>query len=159
MKFEAALQALVRGFKIKRKNWTGFWQLEDGEVMLHCKDGTIMDIRETQDIVFTLSNIAAEDWEVLDADYTFNPTDTVSFSEALRLLKNGKKVARKGWNGKGMFLLHVPSEKWGIIDKIGLGIPKGNLLSWIGMKTADNKFVPWLASQSDILAEDWIVVE
>ena len=83
----------------------------------------------------------------------------ITFGIAVELLKKGFKVAREGWNGKGMFLLYVPSEKWGIIDKIGLGIPKGNLLPWIGMKTADNKFVPWLASQTDILAEDWIIVE
>lgn len=83
----------------------------------------------------------------------------MDFGKALEALKEGKKVARSGWNGKGMFLLYVPSEKWGIIDKIGLGIPKGNLLSWIGMKTADGKFVPWLASQTDMLAEDWEVVE
>ena len=83
----------------------------------------------------------------------------MDFGEAIKALKEGKRVARTGWNGKGMFLLYVPSEKWGIIDKIGLDIPKGNLLSWIGMKTADGKFVPWLASQTDMLAEDWIIIE
>jgi len=83
----------------------------------------------------------------------------MTFGIAIELLKKGCKVARSGWNGKGMFLLYVPSEKWGIIDKIGLAIPKGNLLPWIGMKTADGKFVPWLASQTDMLAEDWVIVE
>ena len=83
----------------------------------------------------------------------------MDFGEAIKALKEGKRVARTGWNGKGMFLLYVPSEKWGIIDKIGLDIPKGNLLSWIGMKTADGTFVPWLASQMDMLAEAWIIIE
>ena len=83
----------------------------------------------------------------------------MNFGKALDALKQGKKVARQGWNGKDMFLLYVPSEKWGIIEKIGLGIPKGNLLPWIGMKTADGKFVPWLASQSDMLAEVLVIVE
>ena len=82
----------------------------------------------------------------------------MNFGQAIEALKQGKKVSRTGWNGKGMFLLYVPSEKWGIIDKIGLGIPKGNLSPWIGMKTADGKFVPWLASQTDILVEDWEIV-
>ena len=86
-------------------------------------------------------------------------TNNLTFGQAIEALKSGKRVTRKGWNGKGMFLLYVPSEKWGIIDKIGLGIPKGNLLSWIGIKTADNKFVPRLASQTDMLAEDWEIVE
>lgn len=83
----------------------------------------------------------------------------MDFGEAIKALKEGKRVARTGWNGKRMFLLYVPSEKWDIIDKIGLGISKGNLLSWIGMKTADGKFVPWLASQADMLADDWIIIE
>lgn len=83
----------------------------------------------------------------------------MNFGQAIEAFKQGKKIARTGWNGKGMFLIYVPSEKWGIIDKIGLGIPKGNLLPWIGMKTADNKFVPWLASQTDMIAEDWEIVD
>ena len=83
----------------------------------------------------------------------------MDFGEAIKALKEGKRIARTDWNGKGMFLLYVPPEKWGIIDKIGLGIPKGNLLSWIGMKTVDGKFVPWLASQTDMLTDDWIIIE
>ena len=42
----------------------------------------------------------------------------MDFGEAIKALKEGKRVARSGWNGKGMFLLYVPSEKWGIIDNI-----------------------------------------
>ena len=95
--------------------------------------------------------------EVFEAAY--RRIDNMTFGLALEALKLGKKVCRAGWNGKGMFLLYVPSEKYGIISKIGLGIDKGNLLPWIGMKTADNKFVPWLASQTDMLSEDWQVVE
>jgi hypothetical protein len=64
--------------------------------------------------------------------------------EALKRLKNEKKVQREGWNGKGMWLmLQVPDEH----SKMSL--------PYIYMKTADDKLVPWLASQTDILAEDW----
>ena len=83
----------------------------------------------------------------------------MDFGQAIEALKQGKKAARAGWNGKNMFLLNVPSNKWGIIEEIGLNIPKENLSPWIGMKTADGHFVPWLASQTDILAEDWIIVD
>ena len=83
----------------------------------------------------------------------------MNFGQAIEALKQGKKVARACWNGKGMYLLYVPLEKWGIISEIGLGIPKENLNPWIGMKTADGKFVPWLASQTDMLSEDWGTVE
>lgn len=85
-------------------------------------------------------------------------TRMMNFGQAIEELKRGKKVARAGWNGKGMFLLYVPASKWGIIEEIGLGIPKENLASWIGLKTADNRFTPWAASQTDMLAEDWEII-
>lgn len=81
----------------------------------------------------------------------------MNFGKAIENLKDGNKVARKGWNGKGMFLVYVSSGEWSVnpeVHKSSL-----HLLPWIGMKTADNKFIPWLASQSDVLAEDWEVIE
>lgn len=75
-------------------------------------------------------------------------TGGLTFGDALSLLKRGAKVARNGWNGKKMWLaLQVPDEN----SKMSL--------PYIYMKTADDKVVPWLASQSDMLAEDWGVVE
>lgn len=83
----------------------------------------------------------------------------LDFGDAIRELKKGNKVSRQGWNGKGMYLLYVQSNAYGITEKINLELPKESLLPWVGMKTADNKFVPWLASQTDILAEDWVVID
>lgn len=83
----------------------------------------------------------------------------MDFGGAINALKKGAKVSRAGWNGKGMYLILVPAEKWGIVSKIGLGVPKESLCPWIGMKTADGRFVPWLASQTDMLAEDWQIVD
>lgn len=70
-----------------------------------------------------------------------------TFSRAIEILKEGGRVARTGWNGKGMWLeLQVPDEH----NKM--------TLPYIYMKTADDNVVPWLASQTDILAEDWEMV-
>uniref|UniRef100_UPI00406C7A64 DUF2829 domain-containing protein n=1 Tax=Paenibacillus sp. FSL L8-0436 TaxID=2954686 RepID=UPI00406C7A64 len=84
----------------------------------------------------------------------------MDFGEAIKALKTGKKVARAGWNGKGMWLqLCTPHEQVGyltVIEGEGRWLP---LSPHILMKTADHKFVPWLASQTDVLAEDWEVVE
>ncbi len=81
----------------------------------------------------------------------------MNFGEALQHLKNNERVCRSGWNGKGMWLLLVRSTQWMLYDLPAL--PKNNAptnqLPWIGMKTATNEFVPWLASQTDMLAEDW----
>lgn len=81
----------------------------------------------------------------------------MSFGDALRALEEGKRVARQGWNGKGMWLALVPAH---IQD---LRIHEGErvlpLLPWIGMRTAGTGcFVPWLASQSDVLSKDWMEV-
>lgn len=82
-----------------------------------------------------------------------------AFGHAILLLKFGEKVARDGWNGKGMWLKLIESRKEGGYDVNDHDMDEYELLQWIGMKTADNKFVPWLASQSDMLAEDWGLVQ
>jgi len=82
----------------------------------------------------------------------------MNFGKAIEKLKVGKKVARQGWNGKGMFLKLIDSGGYSIREPI-VDDKILSLLSWIGMKTADNSFVPWLASQTDMLAEDWVVIE
>ena len=71
----------------------------------------------------------------------------MKFGEAVEALKADHKVARRGWNGKNMWLK--------------LQRPDANMkmtLPYIYMKTADAQLVPWLASQTDILSEDWIFI-
>lgn len=86
----------------------------------------------------------------------------MDFGAAIRSLKLGDKVAREGWNGKGMFLYYVPAasypahrnEKGTMIGVFPDDmVPYG---AYIAMKTAQNNVVPWLASQTDVLAEDWV---
>ncbi|MCW5932045.1 MAG: DUF2829 domain-containing protein [Bacteroidetes bacterium] len=87
----------------------------------------------------------------------------LTFSEALNEIKTGHKVARSGWNGKNMFVFLVPGSTFTVNRAPLLGIyPEGTVINYHGhidMKTADNMVVPWLASQTDILAEDWNIVE
>lgn len=75
------------------------------------------------------------------------------FGQAIQLLKGGGRVCRNGWNGKGMFLVYVPATTTRLAT-LNDGHPI-DTMPWIGMKTADGRFIPWLASQADILAEDW----
>lgn len=86
----------------------------------------------------------------------------MNFSEALIKIKNGDKVSREGWNGKGMFIFLVKGSTFVVNRPPLLGIyPEGtsiNYLPHIDMKTADGSIVPWLASQTDVLAEDWGLV-
>lgn len=88
----------------------------------------------------------------------------MNFGMALERLKRGCRVARAGWNGRGMWIVLVtagtdypPQHAYVVTEPNGALLPRA-LLPWIGMKTADDCFVPWLASQTDLLAEDWEIV-
>lgn len=87
----------------------------------------------------------------------------MNFGAALQALKNGQKVAREGWNGKGMFLFLVPGWVFKVNCAPLLGIyPEGTEITYrphIDMKTVDGEIVPWVASQTDLLADDWCIVE
>ncbi|MEM6623915.1 MAG: DUF2829 domain-containing protein [Pseudomonadota bacterium] len=86
----------------------------------------------------------------------------MDFSNALIALKEGKRVARVGWNGKGMFLFLVPGSNFRVNREPLLSIMgEGAEVTYrphIDMVDAQTKVVPWLASQTDLLAEDWDVV-
>ena len=88
--------------------------------------------------------------------------ETFNFSEALARVKEARKVARSGWNGKGMFIFLVPGSQFVVNRPPLLGIyPEGTIINYhahIDMRTADGTIVPWLASQTDILANDWMEV-
>ena len=108
-------------------------------------------------------------WSPKDVfEKAYRPINGLTFGLAIEALKMGKKVARTGWNGKGMWLLFIDETRNGNFGSDGGGSPYYfsdrlpeymTLLPWIGMKTADNKFVPWLASQTEMLAEDWMIIE
>ena len=69
----------------------------------------------------------------------------MNFGEAIKELKKGNRVSREGWNGRGMYLeLQVPDEHSKMTQP------------YIYIKTVQNDLIPWLASQADMLAEDWV---
>ena len=93
----------------------------------------------------------------------YRQVTNMTFGQAVEALKKGLKVARAGWNGKNMFLFLVPGSTFTVNRAPLLGIyPDGTQIIYqphIDMKTAQDTIVPWLASQSDVLSEDWAVVE
>jgi hypothetical protein len=94
-------------------------------------------------------------WSPKDVfERAYRPVDGMSFGLAIEAMRKGLKVARTRWNGKGMWLSLVKNTEYTVSET-----DDSVLLPWIGMKTHDNKFIPWLASQSDMLSDDWMVVE
>ena len=103
-------------------------------------------------------------WSPKDVfEAVYQPLTALSFGHAVEALKAGHRVARAGWNGKGMFLFLVAGSTFKVNRPPLLGIyPEGTEINYcphVDMRTADGKVVPWLASQTDVLANDWSVVE
>lgn len=102
--------------------------------------------------------------------------ENLNFGQAIEALKQGEKVAREGWNGKGMFIfIRVACYSYNkeLHDVVGkecvvrfeknseeVGKEAVELLPIIVMKTQDNKVLEgWLPSQTDIFAEDWVILD
>ncbi len=82
----------------------------------------------------------------------YTETSGLTFGEAIEAMKQGSKVARKGWNGKGMYIQLITTSGKPEYD----GYP---IQTCIAMKTADDKMQPgWLASQSDMLSTDYLII-
>ena len=102
-------------------------------------------------------------WSPKDVfERAYRRADNLTFGEALELLKAGKKVARAGWNGKGMFVFLVPGSNFKVNRPPLLGIyPEGAEINYrphIDLKGADGSVSTWAPSGSDSLAEDWMEV-
>lgn len=85
----------------------------------------------------------------------------MNFSEALREVKEGKKITREGWNGKGMFIYYIPANSYPAQTEIAKSIFGETVpyTAYLAIKSVNNTVTPWLASQTDLLAEDWKIAE
>lgn len=97
-----------------------------------------------------------QSWSPKDTfEKAYRRTEGMTFGLAIEAMKQENRVSRPGWNGKGMWLrIVIPGDDSNNLD-VNLGM---ECLPYIEMKTADNKLVPWLASQTDMLAEDWAII-
>lgn len=135
MNFGQALEELKKGNKIKLPSWGGYWELENGNVMMHTKDGEVLDIRETENILYTLSNIASKKWLVADEKNTpiLGGQISLTFAQALKHIRKGKMMRRQVWD-KGA---HV-EEVNGIF--IAQGLPLVNPISAEDIASTDWEF-------------------
>jgi hypothetical protein len=88
-------------------------------------------------------------------DRAYQPVEGMNFGLALEALKKGERVARTGWNGKNMWLVLIHAGNSAHTSTAGTF----NMQDCIGMKTATGEMQPgWLASQNDMLTDDWIIL-
>lgn len=102
-------------------------------------------------------------WSPKDVfERAYQASGNLSFGHAMVALEEGLKVARSGWNGKGMFLFLVPGSTFKVNRPPLMGIyPEGTEIKYhshVDMKTATDEVVPWLCSQTDMQAKDWCIV-
>lgn len=87
----------------------------------------------------------------------------MNFGQALEAIKLGQKVSREKWNGKNQFLFLVPGSRFQVNRHPLLGIyPEGTVINYrphIDIRTANGEIVPWVATQSDLLEDDWFLLE
>lgn len=167
MKFSEAFKEMKNGKKVKLPSWGGYWcwDADKQTVLMHCIPGNsdtgnpIMDIRETQRVEYTLMNVASEEWVIADESNTpiLGGVATFGFGDAIKYLKRGMKVKRQGWNGKNQYIelatcISYKNTNGEIVNCEHDSI--GNMaIAFIGTSGVQ---IGWLASQADMLAEDWI---
>lgn len=164
MKFKHAFEEMKKGAKIKLPTWGGYWywDSEKETIIMHTKYGEELDIRETQVVEYTTLNIVSEDWAI--ADETNCPQlggeATFGFGDAIRLMKRGLKVARKGWNGKKQYIELASNISYqnpdGYIVNCEHDAIGNQAIAFVGTSGVQ---MGWLASQADMLAEDWVIAE
>ena len=164
MLFRKAFELMKQGKKLKLPSWAGYWYWSKDKqtIIIHTKDGVDMDIRETQIPDYTFSNIASDEWTLADSKNCpeLGGEATFSFGDAIKYLKRGMKVARKGWNGKKQHIQLATGISYKTADGDIVNCEHdaiGNMaIAFVGTSGVQ---MGWLASQADMLADDWVFAD
>ena len=164
MEFKKALELMKQGMKMKLPSWGGYWFYDNEKetIIMHTKEGKELDIRETERVEYTALNICSNDWVIADKNNCpeLGGEATFGFDEAIKYLKRGMKVKRKGLNGKDQYIelatnvsFKTPNDEVINVDHIDMG---NKAIAFHGTSGVQ---LGWLASQSDMLSEDWTFAE
>lgn len=170
MKFSEAFKLMKQGAKVKLPGWGGFWywDAEKETIMIQCRpqdsdtQGDLLDIRETQRVEYTTMNMQSNEWIIADGTNCpiLGGEATFSFGEAIKNLERGMKVCRKGWNGKKQYIQLATSISYKTANGEVVNCEHdaiGNMaIAFVGTSGVQ---MGWLASQADMLAEDWKFAE
>ena len=164
MKFKDALVFMKKGGLVKLPSWGGYWywDSEKETIMMRTKEGDVLDIRETQRVEYTALNICSDNW--LDANeencLILGGKARFGFDEAIKYIKRGFKVYREGWNGKKQYIQLASGISYktaeGEIVNCEHNAIGNQAIAFVGTSGVQ---MGWLASQADMLAEDWMFAE
>ena len=68
MDFRHAWFHLLNGKRVRLSHWAGYWEWKNNTIMIHTREGEVLDIRDTDNVAYTFSNIATNDWEVAEEE-------------------------------------------------------------------------------------------
>lgn len=167
MKFDVALRYMQNySGKAKRPSWSGYWTWDKEKETIMMWTGKTdknqtspIDIRDTQRVGYTLNNINSADWIIADESNTplLGGTAKFGFDEAIRYVKRGLKVSRSGWNGKRQYIELATNVSYKNADGEIVNVEHREMgnkaIAFVGTSGVQ---LGWLASQADMLAEDWV---
>ena len=162
MFFKKAFEQMKQGKKVKLPSWGGYWFWNGETIIIHTKDGKELDIRETDRPGYTLDNICSDEWIIADEMNCpeLGGVATFNFGEAIKYLKRVFRVARQGWNGKKQYIELATNISYvnaaGEVINCDHEAIGNKAIAFVGTSGVQ---MGWLASQSDMLAEDWIFAE
>lgn len=169
MNFKDAFKAMQNGAKVKLPSWGGYWYWDSKKetIMIQCRlqdgdKGELLDIRETQRVEYTMMNMQSDEWVVADEDNCpiLGGIATFSFGDAIKYMKRGMKVKRNGWNGKNQYIELATNIRYVSPDGVTINPNHDEIgnkaIAFVGTSGVQ---IGWLASQADMLAEDWVFVD
>lgn len=161
MVFKEAFALMKQGFSVKLPSWAGYWYWNGQTIIMHCKDGVELNILETDRPGYTFDNICSDEWVIANECNCpeLGGVNTFSFGEAIKYLKRGMRVKRRGWNGKNQYIELASNISYQNTDGDIVNCEHnaiGNMaIAFVGTSGVQ---MGWLASQADMLAEDWVFV-
>lgn len=164
MEFRDAFKIMKSGGKVKLPSWGGYWFWDNDKttIIMHTKDGEDIDIRETKCPEYTFGNITSDEWMIADEENCpeLGGAAYFDFSNAIKYLKRGLKVARKGWNGKKQYIQLATCISYTAADGTIVNCDHNDIgnkaIAFIGTSGVQ---MGWLASQDDMLADDWMFAD
>ena len=160
MKFTEALENMKKGIPMKLPPWRGYWCWYDEAqtVIMYTKDNERLDIREKQRVEYILLNVLSDEWVPANGENCsiMGGTPTFDFGDAIKYMKRGLKVKRQGWNGKNQHIELTRNisyvEPDGTVQNCDHEAIGNRAIAFGGTSGVQ---MGWLASQADMLADEW----
>lgn len=167
MTFKEAFEAMKHGAKVKLPSWAGywFWSVPTQSILMHTKDGKDIDVRSTECVDYTFTNICSDEWIFATGENcpALGGVNMFSFSEAIKQVKKKRKVTRL-LHGTEWHLQLAYGDYSFVLEKEECRFTSGNAIIVLARDGGKDvcgreKAEQYVPTQEDMLAEDWVFAE